>query len=69
MTDCWWSAAQARLCKMALEEYKQQRAAWVKAGRSPNTFRYSVPEWQQEIVDALGRNDENDTKGLLIRRI
>jgi len=66
MSD-WWSLAAARLERLALEEYRRQRAAWVKSGRSPKSFRYTVPDWQRDVIDALGRNDENDVKGLLIR--
>ncbi len=66
MSD-WWSLAAARLERLAVEEYRRQRAAWVNTGRSPKSFRYAVPDWQRDVIDALGRNDENDVKGLLIR--
>ena len=62
----WWTAVQNRLERLANAEYKSQLAAWLKAGRSKRTFRYSPPEWHRDAVAALGRNDEEGAKLALL---
>jgi hypothetical protein len=57
------------LDKVAGEEYKRQLAAHMKKGRSRSTMRYSVPDWQQDMVDALGLPDEDTFKALKLKYI
>lgn len=52
-----YRAAQKFLQAEAGKEYAAQVRAHVKAGRSRTTARYAVPEWHQEMVNALGLDD------------
>ena len=65
----WWSAVQARACALGLQEYQRQRAAWLKSGRSARTFRYTVPDWQRDVVEALGRCDEAAAKAAVLSAV
>ena len=65
----WWSAGQRWLEQQALKESAAQKAAWVKSGRSPNTFRYNPPQWHRDAVAALGRNDEETFKAIKLDQL
>lgn len=65
----WWGPGERWLEQEALKEYRVQKAAHIKRGRSPNTFRYTPPDWQRDAVDALGKNDEERFKAIKLARI
>lgn len=65
----WQAAFSKRLERVALDEYRMQRAAHLKAGRRKSTFRYNPPDWQRDAVAALGRNDEEAAKAALMYRL
>jgi len=67
--DGWWGPGQRWVEQEAAKEYAAQLQAHIKRGRSKNTFRYVVPDWQRELVDALGANDEETFKFLKLQRI
>lgn len=52
-----WGAAQDFLNKEAAKEYSAQMAQHLKRGHKRSTMRYSVPEWQADMVEALKLDD------------
>jgi hypothetical protein len=67
-TTDWQSGFGRMLERAAFREYESQVAAHLRRGRKRSTFRYSVPEWQQSAVDAMGRNDEEAAKASAMAR-
>lgn len=65
----WWGPGERWLEQEALKEYRVQKAAHIKRGRSPNTFRYTPPDWQRDAMDALGKNDEERFKAIKLAQI
>lgn len=65
----WWGPGQRWLEQEALKEYRVQLAAHQKRGRAKSTFRYTLPDWHRDAVDALGRNDEERFKAIKLDRI
>ncbi len=53
----------------AMGEYEKQHAAHVKAGRKAKTFRFVVPEFQSDLIDAMNAGDEERAKALKLSRI
>ncbi len=62
----WQGPVQARIQRMATDEYSAQLAAYLKTGRKKTRFRWSPPAWLDAVVDALGRNDEEHAKSILL---
>jgi len=52
-----WGAAQDFLIKEGGKEYAVQMKQHLKRGLARSTMRYRVPEWHQEMVDALKLDD------------
>lgn len=52
-----WGAAQDFLNKEAAKEYSAQMVQHLKRGHKRSTMRYSVPEWQADMVEALKLDD------------
>ena len=52
-----WSRAQAWTTQRATALWRADRAAWIKRGRSPRTFRWIPDELHDELVSALGTPD------------
>jgi len=69
MSRDWWSPGQRWLEQEALKESASQKRAWVKSGRSANTFRYNPPQWHRNAVEALERNDEETFKAIKLEQI
>jgi len=60
----WHGPMNTWLCERAIREYESQLAAHIKARRARSTFRYSVPDWQEDIIDAMNRGDEETAKAI-----
>ena len=58
----WQAAAQAYLARLGAAEYSAAIAAHRKAGRKPSTYRHNPSDYQRELCQLLGRNDENAFK-------
>ena len=56
-TGTLYSASTKWLEKAAAQEYQAQLQAWLKSGKKRSTMRYSVPEWHDDLVKALGFED------------
>jgi len=52
-----WGASQDFLIKEGGKEYAAQMKQHLKRGLARSTMRYRVPEWHQEMVDALKLDD------------
>lgn len=57
-----------RLARASNQAYKEQRDAWIKARRSPRTFKYNPPQWICDTIDAVGRGDEEAAKSIMLYR-
>ncbi len=57
------------LQRWALDEAEIQRLAHIKRRRSPKTFRYVVPDFQADMIDALNKGDEERAKALKLSTI
>lgn len=64
----WQGPFNLGLCRAAHTEYRAQLAAHKKRGRRPSTFRYTVPAWQADAIDAMARNDEEAAKAAKLFR-
>ena len=65
----WWAPGNEWLIKKATAEYRAQLASHLKKRRSKKTFRYSPPDWQQDAIEALGKNDEEWFKGIKLANL
>ena len=65
----YYSAAYRLLERYAVMAATAQRHAHVKAGRRVSTFRYSPPELQRDLIEALnkGPGSEERAKGLMFQ--
>jgi len=65
----YYSAAYKLLERYAAMAAHAQRHAHVKAGRRLSTFRYSPPELQRDLIEALnkGPSHEERAKGLMFQ--
>lgn len=61
-----WHRSQERLKAYAYFCYRRDLGAWVKAGRSPRTFRFCPDQFHRDWVEALGEGDLDRLKGFLI---
>lgn len=50
-------------------EAQAQRARHAKRRRSPKAFRYVVPDFQADMIDALNKGDEERAKALKLSTI
>ena len=64
----WQRAFAAKVEDEAHAAYLADRMAWIKRKRSPNTFRWTAPEWLNRCIAAMGRNDEECAKASLMYR-
>ena len=69
MSNDWLGPMNDWLCAWALKEYDAQIAAHIKRGRRKTTFRYTVPEFQADIIDAMNDGDEERAKAIKLSRI
>ena len=60
--DRWWVSASAYLDRLGASEHKQQISQHLKAGRSRSTYRYNPSDYHRDLVEALGRKDEEGFK-------
>jgi hypothetical protein len=58
----WWSAGQSYLERLGHAEYRQQMSQHGK--RSKKSFRYHPSPYHRQLVDLLGKNDEEGFKQL-----
>jgi hypothetical protein len=67
MTTTTYNALYIAAERMGRNNYASQKAAHVKAGRSPKTFRFSVTPEHDAIVKAMGDRhiSDNDAMALL----
>jgi len=65
----WLGPMNDWLCAWALKEYETQITSHLKRGRRKTTFRYAVPEFQSDIIDAMNDGDEERAKALKMSRI
>ena len=65
----WLGAMNDWLCAWAVKEYEVQFAAHRKRGRRRTTFRYAVPQFQTDVIDAMNAGDEERAKALKLSRI
>jgi len=54
----WQPAAQRYLERLASAEYSEQK----KRSKGKKSFRYSPSEYQRDLVEKLGKNDEEGFK-------
>lgn len=68
-SDAWVSKAQKWIGDYAGRAFKAEKAAHVKKGKSPNTYRYNPDEFHREFVKALGKGDEEAVKAMMMHPI
>jgi len=54
----WHTTAKNYLKQCAYAEYYQELAAWVKSGKSKNTFNYRISRYLEDMTNCLQRNDK-----------
>ena len=54
----WYQKATQYIEAYAATSYRTQRAAWLKKGRSPRTFRFAPDTFHQRFTTALGIWDD-----------
>lgn len=64
MKTDWYSAAQAYLARLGQSEYRAGLAAHLKAGRHPRTYKHNPSQYHRDLVEFLGKNDEEGFKAL-----
>ena len=64
----WQGSFNAGLIRKAQMEWRIQRSAHLKRRRSIRTFRYVVPQWQSDAIEAMARNDEEAAKAAVLYR-
>ena len=60
----WQSSAQNYLARLGQSEYQAGLRAHVKAGRRRSTYKHNPSQYHRDLVDRLGRNDEEGFKSL-----
>lgn len=68
MSYDWWCAGQDYLRRLCQVEYASQMREHVRRKRSKNTFRYNPSEYVRELVEFLGKNDEEGFKALKLEQ-
>lgn len=58
----WYHAAQEYLARLGAAEYEAQSRQHAKAGKAKSTFKYSPTGYHRDLVELLGKGDEEGFK-------
>jgi hypothetical protein len=68
MTSETYTAIQAYLTRLGLAEYQAGMAQHIKRGRKAKTYRHNPSQYHRDLVEALGRDDEEAFKALKLEQ-